>query len=691
MFLKVAKILSVKVAPYINSAVSASLSSRRVRLEKNKKVKEESLSPQEESVESTVVMSSSSPRPKSKMTKCRNRKESFIAEATEPDASRAVPYFPCDNISKSSEGCEFRGGSTSVCGERPWEDNEYSSLIGNKKPRNSKKITSYGTVSCQEANGDIGICRDLSGDNDSCSSASDGHSSSASSGVLTSKMTNRQAMVLAMVLVNSFSSSLTVCLFPPFYPRLAEMKGTTASSYGMIIGTNCLVAFLTTPFIGNQLPRIGVKFSFCFGTFAGGMCCALSGLLEFFEPGQSFIIFSVLLRLFHAVANALVITSTFAYQAMEFPGSVAKVFSITRCVMNVTQLFGPLMGGVLHEAGGFFLPFAVMGGFQIILAFLSVSLMPPPLNDDSEDEDREYGHSKKKNKLSVCKILSIPTIWFSFVAFIIATMCNGFISVNLEPEVLRQFQLSPIYIGLVFGLKDGANSIASPIWGFVCDNNKKSVKPYLIVSAILVAVSFLILGAGELLGFAVSLTIPSLVAALCVNGVGIGGQQVVGVVDALHEASRAGYPENPATQGLVAGMWSSLSGAGRFVSRAGSGLLVDVYGFSPVTSIACGLQLVVALVTFIYLVTCECSLVARESGLKWEDVTIVEHGRRREDQVVFANSNSPSESLMAHSVQVGVSIASQKGAPRIANSMPPNRRWSFSEEDELLNRTKSVS
>ena len=60
MFLKVAKILSVKVAPYINSAVSASLSSRRVRLEKNKKVKEESLSPQEESVESTVVMSSSS-------------------------------------------------------------------------------------------------------------------------------------------------------------------------------------------------------------------------------------------------------------------------------------------------------------------------------------------------------------------------------------------------------------------------------------------------------------------------------------------------------------------------------------------------------------------------------------------------------------------------------------------------------
>ena len=89
----------------------------------------------------------------------------------------------------------------------------------------------------------------------------------------------------------------------------------------------------------------------------------------------SFIIFSVLLRIFHAVANALVITSTFAYQAMEFPGSVAKVFSITRCVMNVTQLFGPLLGGVLHEAGGFYLPFAVMGGFQMNQKKLTYSVV----------------------------------------------------------------------------------------------------------------------------------------------------------------------------------------------------------------------------------------------------------------------------------------------------------------------------
>ena len=128
---------------------------------------------------------------------------------------------------------------------------------------------------------------------------------------------------------------------------------------------------------------------------------------------------------------------------------------------------------------------------QVILSLLSIFIMPPPY---FSQEDTDHQRNKKKNKLSILKILSIPTIWFSFLAFIIATMCNGFLSVNLEPSVLRQFNLSPIYIGLIFGLKDGANSIASPVWGYICDYNKKSVKPYLIGSSVLVAVSFLLLG-----------------------------------------------------------------------------------------------------------------------------------------------------------------------------------------------------
>ena len=43
-----------------------------------------------------------------------------------------------------------------------------------------------------------------------------------------------------------------------------------------------------------------------------------------------------------------------------------------------------------------------------------------------------------------------------------------------------------------------------------------------------------------MLGVLITLSIPLLVVSLSLNGVGIGGQQVVGVVDALHEANKVG-------------------------------------------------------------------------------------------------------------------------------------------------------
>ena len=100
--------------------------------------------------------------------------------------------------------------------------------------------------------------------------------------------------------------------------------------------------------------------------------------------------------------------------------------------------------------------------------------------------------------------------------FLIDIICR------IVPQVLRNFNLTPFYIGIFFGMRDGANSLASPIWGWLCDRfginqydinsscylfatgcwmiwlrNKTSVKPYLVASSILVAISFLLMGASN--------------------------------------------------------------------------------------------------------------------------------------------------------------------------------------------------
>ena len=73
--------------------------------------------------------------------------------------------------------------------------------------------------------------------------------------------------------------------------------------------------------------------------------------------------------------------------------------------------------------------------------------------------------------------------------------------------MLRQFDLEPLAVGMLFGMKDGANCLSTPLWGYLCDkkNRVSSVKHYLVISAILVALSFLLMGAGSVLMFNVTM------------------------------------------------------------------------------------------------------------------------------------------------------------------------------------------
>ena len=66
-------------------------------------------------------------------------------------------------------------------------------------------------------------------------------------------ITTRQYLILSVLMIATLTSSFAVCLFPPFFPKIAEEKGCNAAVYGFIIGTNCLTSFIVTPFIGKKV------------------------------------------------------------------------------------------------------------------------------------------------------------------------------------------------------------------------------------------------------------------------------------------------------------------------------------------------------------------------------------------------------------------------------------------------------
>ena len=57
--------------------------------------------------------------------------------------------------------------------------------------------------------------------------------------------------------------------------------------------------------------------------------------------------------------------------------------SLTRAVMNIAQLLGPLVGGAIYQAGGFYLPFVTMGALQFIVGIISIFFLPQPSNSKS--------------------------------------------------------------------------------------------------------------------------------------------------------------------------------------------------------------------------------------------------------------------------------------------------------------------
>lgn len=118
---------------------------------------------------------------------------------------------------------------------RPNEGNEDDPLIPKKLPRR----VSYG----------VNTTVSVSSSNDEPSE--ENVSTSGSTGSF--GLNPQQWKTLLTILVATLTSSFAVCLFPPFFPRLAEEKGCNAATYGFIIGTNCLTSFIVTPFIGKNV------------------------------------------------------------------------------------------------------------------------------------------------------------------------------------------------------------------------------------------------------------------------------------------------------------------------------------------------------------------------------------------------------------------------------------------------------
>ena len=394
--------------------------------------------------------------------------------------------------------------------------------------------------------------------------------------------------MFAVLLTANFTMAACSSILAPFYPKVAEEKGVTASQYGFVFGIHRLIMFLFSPFCGKYLNKIGPKMMFNVGLFTTGATTVLFGFLDNAANTYDFISLSFAVRIVGAIFGAGFKIARNSITAAEFPSNVGTIFAIMETCFGMGQFAGPILGGGLFEIGGYRLPFVALGIVLVIVTVMSMAVLPM-------DTITEEGETKQP---SLIQALKVPAILFFAISIIFESFSSGFLQATLEPH-LRQLQLSPLKLGFMFVLNGGTYALSAPLWGFLSDR-LKSPKILIFVGSILVSVSFLFVGPAPFIPL--ETTIPLCAVALIIHGIGCSAELVATFSGSLAAAYKAGFPDDWNTCGLISGIWAASFELGSFMGPSVGGVTFEKYGFQWASQIVVAMHVLLAIVTGLYMV-----------------------------------------------------------------------------------------
>ena len=132
------------------------------------------------------------------------------------------------------------------------------------------------------------------------------------------------------------------------------------------------------------------------------------------------------------------------------------------------------------------MPFVVLGSALFTCAIMTLLILP----------DRQPDRSDGEAKNSLLQVIKIPGIVVCCLGIGATSASIGFISATLEPH-LRQFNLSAIWLGVMFVINGGVYALTAPIVGYLVDKYK-SPKIISIFGSLFIMAGFALIGKFQL-------------------------------------------------------------------------------------------------------------------------------------------------------------------------------------------------
>ncbi|CAL1534911.1 unnamed protein product [Lymnaea stagnalis] len=438
-----------------------------------------------------------------------------------------------------------------------------------------------------------------------------------------SQLSRQNKLVLGLLGLANFFTGCGFSLLAPFFPQEAEKKGVSTTVTGLIFSVFQFVIFLSSPVFGNYLTRIGPKFLFVSGIFVGGTCAILFGTLYMCPSGAPFIVICFVCRCVEALGLSAFLTSALAIISNEFPKHVATVFGFLETATGIGLMAGPALGGVLYEAGGFGLPFFVIGSLILATGCVMFFLLP------------EIANVQHERKTSVFSLLKSPMVWFASLSI----MAGGIGIVFLDPTFskhVEEFNLSTAIVGLFFVIAPGLYGLTSPLWGFISDSTGMNA-PLIILGNLMCGIGFLFIGPSPLLPF-LPFELWIIILGLIMVGAFFGTLVVPSMKCMLIGAIDIGFENNLDTFGVVSGLFNSVFSIGAFTGPMLAGVLVEEIGFRYGTTVVTGINFAVMLLCASYFIIRRLLRPSKSANLLIRYESAVPQSAADERDLILSNS-----------------------------------------------------
>ncbi|KAK2567073.1 MFS-type transporter SLC18B1 [Acropora cervicornis] len=364
--------------------------------------------------------------------------------------------------------------------------------------------------------------------------------------------TTRRKLTLVSLCLVYFAATASFAILSPFFPSEAQEMGASGTLIGLIFGIYPLVVFAVAPVIGVLLPQIGPRFTLTAGLFLCSGSQILFGFVSMLPKGVIFVVFCFLLRIVMAFGGAAADTASFAIVAGEFGSNIGVV-----------------------TAGGFKLPFIVMGG--VLLAIVPVVMIILPT-------DKKTVQKKKGALFQVLKIPGIVVIGFSVL---VSGIVLGFLDPTFAPY-MKKFGLGPSKVGFIFLLCAFCYAVSAPLVGWICDKTGKT-RPIMLIGALLLIIGILALAPAPFLTFLPQRKVWLVCLSMGLLGAAVSAYQVPCMPDMLETARENGMPEDITTHGVLSGIFNATASIGAFLGPTVSGLTENYLTFEWSTVVLAGI------------------------------------------------------------------------------------------------------